>query len=209
MLNEDMHRAVAFCIASPHEDLHEVTSISSCADLNSQSVVPSTVPQKKGPLLGIQINNHGSFSSIILPTIFDGLQTVPPTNLKYGQIHHNLRINFGIHNAILNQFFIHHDVLNQFFIHHDVLDQFFIHHDVLDLFFIHHDLLDLFFIHHDLLVTFPSFPPFLTPQNLRIHFPNLTLENVETCPVLNQLFNSLLLRSPASCPRYTSNTSLM
>ena len=32
-------------IASSHEDLHEVTSISLCAELNSQSVFPSTVSQ--------------------------------------------------------------------------------------------------------------------------------------------------------------------
>ena len=32
--------------ASSHEDLHEVTSISLCAELNSQSVFPSTVTQR-------------------------------------------------------------------------------------------------------------------------------------------------------------------
>ena len=37
--NSDQQSAVACIIASSHEDLHEVTSISSCADLNSQSVV--------------------------------------------------------------------------------------------------------------------------------------------------------------------------
>ena len=44
--NNDQKSAVACSIASAHEDLHEVTSISSCADLNSQSVVPSTVSQR-------------------------------------------------------------------------------------------------------------------------------------------------------------------
>ena len=40
--NNDQHSAVVCSIASSHEDLHDVTSISSCADLISQSVVPST-----------------------------------------------------------------------------------------------------------------------------------------------------------------------
>ena len=43
--NNDEQSAVACSIASSHEDLHEVTSISSCADPNSQSVVPSTLSQ--------------------------------------------------------------------------------------------------------------------------------------------------------------------
>ena len=34
----DQQNAVAYRIASSHEDLHEVTSISSCVDLNSQNV---------------------------------------------------------------------------------------------------------------------------------------------------------------------------
>ena len=49
---------------------------------------------------------------------FAGLQTVPSTNFEYGQIHHNLRINYGIHHEVLHDFFIHHVVLKQFFIHH-------------------------------------------------------------------------------------------
>ena len=44
--SNDQQSAVARSIASSHEDLHEVTSISSCADLNSQSVVPSSVSQR-------------------------------------------------------------------------------------------------------------------------------------------------------------------
>ena len=43
--NNDGQSAVVCSIASSHEDLHEVASISSCADLNSQSVVLSTVSQ--------------------------------------------------------------------------------------------------------------------------------------------------------------------
>ena len=41
--NNDQQSAVACSIASSHEDLRELTSTSSSADLNSQSVVPSTV----------------------------------------------------------------------------------------------------------------------------------------------------------------------
>ena len=43
--SNDLQSAVACSIASSHEDLHEVTSISSCADLNSQSVFPNTGSQ--------------------------------------------------------------------------------------------------------------------------------------------------------------------
>ena len=43
--SNDQQSAVACSIASSH--LHEVTSISSCVDLNSQSVVPSTVSQRE------------------------------------------------------------------------------------------------------------------------------------------------------------------
>ena len=39
------HSAVAYTIAASHEDLHEVTSTTSCADMNTQGVVPSTVSQ--------------------------------------------------------------------------------------------------------------------------------------------------------------------
>ena len=44
--NNDQQSAVACSIASSHEDIHEVTSISSCADPNLRSVVPSIVPQR-------------------------------------------------------------------------------------------------------------------------------------------------------------------
>ena len=33
-----------------------------------------------------------------------GLQTVPSTNFAYGQIHHNLRINLGIHHEVHREF---------------------------------------------------------------------------------------------------------
>ena len=44
--NNDQQNALACSIASSHEDLHEMTSISSCVDLNSQSVSPSVVSQR-------------------------------------------------------------------------------------------------------------------------------------------------------------------
>ena len=90
--SDDQQSAVACSIASSHEDLHEVTSISSCADLNSQSVLSKY-----------------------------WLQTVPSTNFGYGQLHRNLRNNFGVHYEVLHEFSIHHAVLDQFFIHHDLL----------------------------------------------------------------------------------------
>ena len=46
-VNNVPHCAVASSIASSHEDLHEVTSMSSCVDLNSQSLVPSILCHKE------------------------------------------------------------------------------------------------------------------------------------------------------------------
>ena len=43
--NNDQQNACACSTASTHEDLHEMTSISSCADLNSESVFPNSVSQ--------------------------------------------------------------------------------------------------------------------------------------------------------------------
>ena len=161
--NNDQQSVVPFCIASSHEDLQEVKSISSCADPNSQSVVPSTVSQRKESMLGIPINNHGSFSSINSSSDLRllGCKLFHPPILKYGQIHHNLRINFGIHHAVLHEFLIHNAVLHEFLIHHAVLNQFFIQHAVRD----------LFFLRRDLLVTFPSFPTFLIRRDLLINCP--------------------------------------
>ena len=60
--SNDQQNAVACSIASSHEDPHEATSISSCVDLNSQSVFPCLVSQGMDP----------------------GLQTVPSTSPEYG-----------------------------------------------------------------------------------------------------------------------------
>ena len=68
--SNDQQSAVACSIASSHEDLHEVTSISSCADLNSLCVVPSTVLQGMDLCLefpsATTVHSHQS----ILPTNF-------------------------------------------------------------------------------------------------------------------------------------------
>ena len=131
--SNDQQSAVACSIASSHEDLHEVTSISSCADLNTPSVVSSTVSQ--GMDLCLEFSDQQPrfilINKFFQQILIDGLRTVPSTNFEYGQIHHNLRINFGIRHEVLNQFFIHHFVLNLFFIHHDLRINFLIHHDLL------------------------------------------------------------------------------
>ena len=62
--------AVACIIASSHEDPHEVTSISSCADLNSQSVDPNTVSQ--GMDLCLEFRST---------TTVHSHQKIPPTNV--------------------------------------------------------------------------------------------------------------------------------
>ena len=59
--NNDQPCAVACSIASSHEDFHEVTSTSSCADLNSQSVVPSTVSQRTD--LGLEFRSTTKVNS--------------------------------------------------------------------------------------------------------------------------------------------------
>ena len=69
--NEDQQNAVARSIASSHEDLLEVTSISSCADPNSQNVVPSTVSQRMDLYLEFRSTTKVHPHRYILPTIFD------------------------------------------------------------------------------------------------------------------------------------------
>ena len=80
------------------------------------------------------IRNKKVFQQLLI----NGLQSVPSTNFEFGQIHHNLRINFCIHHEVLHEFSIHHAVLNQFFIHQDLRIN--------------------FLVRHDLLITFPIFP---------------------------------------------------
>ena len=36
--------------------------------------------------------------------LIDGLQSFLPTNFQMGQIHYNLRINFGIHHEVRQEF---------------------------------------------------------------------------------------------------------
>ena len=179
-INNDQQNAVACCIASSHEDLHEVTSNASCADLNSPSFIPSTVSQGMG--LGLEFRStikvHSHQQKFFQQILTAGLQTVPQTNFEYGQIHHNLRIHFFIHHAFLTQFL------------HDLLVTF----PKFPTFLIHHDLRLNFLIRHDLLITFLNF------------FPSRALRDVISSTTS---FNSLLLKSQTSSSRYQSNTSLM
>ena len=64
------------------------------------------------------IHTNKLFQQILI----DGMQTVPSTDFEFGQIHHDLRINFGIHHEVLHEVSVHHAVLNQIFIHHVVLN---------------------------------------------------------------------------------------
>ena len=104
--SSDQQSAVACSITSSHEFLQDVASISSRADPNSQSVFPSTVSQGMDLCLEFRstttVHSYNKFLQQILIT---GSQTVPSTPIqKYGQIHHNPRINFGIHHEVLHQF---------------------------------------------------------------------------------------------------------
>ena len=100
---------------------HEVTSISSCADLNSQSVFPSTVSQRMDLCLEFRSTTTVCSYKQIAPANSDCWSANCSIHQKeYGQIHDNLRINFSIHHAVLDHFFIHHDLLIDCIIHHDL-----------------------------------------------------------------------------------------
>ena len=99
--SNDQQSAVACSIASSHEDLHEMTSISSCA-------VSFQVMCHKEWISAWNSYQQPRFiliNKFFQQFLIDGLQTVPSTNLIYGQNHHNLRINFGIHHTVLHEFF--------------------------------------------------------------------------------------------------------
>ena len=116
--------AVACCFASSHEDLHEVTAIFSCADLKTQSVVPSTASQRMDLCLEFR-SRFIHINKFLQHILINGLQTVPSTN--FGNMDRSITTFgsiFGIHHEVLNEFSIHHAVLNQFFIHHDLLINF-------------------------------------------------------------------------------------
>ena len=172
--------AVACSIAASHEDLRK-RGINSFTFGSALTKCRSKYCIKRNEsLLGILINNHGAFSLTILPTIFDyQAAECSIDHFEFEQIPHSLRINFGVHQKVLHEFFIHHAVLNQVFIHHDVL------------------------------VTFPSFPPFVIHQNLQINFATLPPGALRHVQFPTNASNSLLLTSPASSPRYRSNTSPM
>ena len=80
--NNYQQSAVARSIASSHEDLHEVTSISSCADPNSQSAFPSTLTQREwiSAWNSDQQPRFILFNKLFQQFLIDGLQTVPSTN---------------------------------------------------------------------------------------------------------------------------------
>ena len=72
----NQQNAVGCTIAPPHE----VTSISSCVDLNSQSVVL----QGTDLCLEFQSTTTVHYHPYILLFLVAGLQIVPPTNFEYG-----------------------------------------------------------------------------------------------------------------------------
>ena len=102
----DQQNAVACSIALSFDDPHEVPSIPSCVDLNSQSVFPSIVSQKKS-LVGIPINNNGSFSSIICSNKFGflGCKLFHPTILNVECSITTYESRLASHHAVLHFFF--------------------------------------------------------------------------------------------------------
>ena len=64
-VNNVPHCAVASSIASSHEDLHEVTSMSSCVDLNSQS--PNSLCHKEWTSVW---NSHQQPRFIVIHKLF-------------------------------------------------------------------------------------------------------------------------------------------
>ena len=113
--NNDQQRDVQCSIAPSHEDLHEVTPIFSCINLNSQSVSPSTVSPRM------------DLCSEFRPTTTDkkllpkkcGCWAVNSSIhqiFENGKDHHNLRIHFGMHHAVLHELFFQYDVLFTFLI---------------------------------------------------------------------------------------------
>ena len=107
--NDDQQHAVACSIALSFDDPHEVPSIPSCVDLNSQSVFPSIVSQKNS-LVGIPINNNGSFSSINCSNKFGflGCKLFHPTILNVECSITTYESRLASHHAVLHFFFIHH-----------------------------------------------------------------------------------------------------
>ena len=116
-------------------------------------------------------------NKVIHQLLVAGLQTVPSTNFSNGQLHHNLRISFGIHLEVLHEF-------------------------------------SIITLSEPILHSSRSSGQFSTISNLsnvtifglRVQFSR---EDIDTCHVLNNSCNSLLLRSLASFPRYQSKTTPM
>ena len=170
-----LHNADSCSIASSHDDFHAVTSTSSCVDRNSKNVSPSVVPQRMDLCVHFLLPTTILINKFIQQFSITGLQPVPSTNLKldrsittFGSILASI--------TMVHEFFMHHDVLHELFIHHAVLNQFFIHRDLLITF----TSFSTFLIRHDPRINF------LIRHDLRINFPNLPLEGIERCQILNQ-----------------------
>ena len=169
--NNAQQSAVARHIASSHKDLHAVASIPSRSDQFSQKCCSMHCIPRNKSLLGILINNHGSFSSINSSNNFRllGCKMFHPPILNMDRFHHTLRINSGIR----------HDVLNQFF------------------------------IHHDFLVTFQVFQLLSSIRSFGLILQIFLSRALRHVQFSIHSFNSLLLISPASSPRYHTSTSPM
>ena len=90
--------ALACSIASSHEDLHEMTPISSRVGQNSQSVSPSIV-SRNGSLLGIPIITAWI---ILIDKNFPKKFDCWTANCSMDKSVKNLRINFGLHQAVFH-----------------------------------------------------------------------------------------------------------
>ena len=93
--NNDQQSAAAWSIALSHEDLHEVTFISSCAIRTHR--VSFEMLGHKDWISAWNSDQQPRFiliNELFQQFLIDGLQTIPSTNFVYGQIHHNLRIIF-------------------------------------------------------------------------------------------------------------------
>ena len=184
----DQQNAVACSIALSFDDPHEVPSIPSCVDLNSQSVFPSIVSQKKS-LVGIPINNNGSFSSIICSNKYGflGCKLFHTTILNVECSITTYESRLASHHAVLHFFF---------FIHHPYSSR-----------ILYSSRSSGYFLKISNFSQFPNFCNIsqfsffccVSPRGRWLGHVALPTDS----------FKSLLLRSPASSSRCQSKTSLM
>ena len=105
--NNDQHNPVACSIASSREDLHEVTSISSCVDLKSHSAFPSICLAKNDLCLEF-LSTTTVYCDPKTFTINVGCWTEKwfhPPILNVERSIRNCRINFGLHHPALHDLF--------------------------------------------------------------------------------------------------------